>query len=434
MWLVPAASVLAKAAGRVYYRLTVAGASLPRRGPVLLVANHPNSLLDPILVVAAAGRPVRFLAKAPLFSDPKLGWMMRGAGAIPVFRQMDDPSKMSGNLDSLRAAQQELAHGWAVGIFPEGKSHDEPELASMKTGAARIALGAIAAGATPFPIIPIGLVPRRKEVFRSETMVLRGAPIPWDDLAARGTGDRGAVRELTARIDEGLRDVTVNLEQWDDRALVECAEQIWVAERDGADDPPSRLHRIRIAGDALRRLRETGDVSIVERVRTHARRLGRIGLRPIDLKTDARLALAVPWALRRIYLAGPPLLAVAIAGFILFWIPRQLTGITTRATHPLRDQVSTWQLLLGIPIYATWISAWSAVVGILTSPWWGGATALAMPVFGVISLWIREQWSGTIGDVRRFATLRSRGRLIEALRDEQERLAEALERHVPSAP
>ncbi len=142
MWLLPVFSWLARVAARIYYRVRFAGPPIPAEGPVLLVANHPNSLLDPTLVVASADRPVRFLAKAPLFTDRKIGWLMRAAGAIPVYRRSDDPSLMSRNEDSFRAVFDVLGDGAAVGIFPEGISHSEPSMSPLKTGAARIALGA----------------------------------------------------------------------------------------------------------------------------------------------------------------------------------------------------------------------------------------------------------------------------------------------------
>ena len=74
MWLAPFLSHVANAALRVYYRLHRGGVTVPRTGPVLLVANHPNSLLDPAMVALAARRPVRFLAKATLYTDPLLGF------------------------------------------------------------------------------------------------------------------------------------------------------------------------------------------------------------------------------------------------------------------------------------------------------------------------------------------------------------------------
>ncbi len=152
MWLLPVFSRVSRLALRTFYRLEVAGGRVPPAGPVLLVANHPNSLLDPAMVVAVAGRPVRFLAKAPLFGDAQVGWLVRGAGAIPVYRASDDPSKMGANQDAFRAAHASLAEGDAVGIFPEGTSHSEPSLVPLKTGAARIALGAAArvGGASPW--------------------------------------------------------------------------------------------------------------------------------------------------------------------------------------------------------------------------------------------------------------------------------------------
>ncbi|MDQ3556229.1 MAG: 1-acyl-sn-glycerol-3-phosphate acyltransferase, partial [Gemmatimonadota bacterium] len=144
MWLLPVFGHLASLAARTFYHLRISGEPPPSAGPVLLVANHPNSLLDPALVAAAARRPVRFLAKAPLFSDPRVGWLVRGSGAVPVYRRADDPSAMGRNDDTFRAVWEALALGDAVGIFPEGTSHSAPGLVTLKTGAARIALGAAA--------------------------------------------------------------------------------------------------------------------------------------------------------------------------------------------------------------------------------------------------------------------------------------------------
>lgn len=134
--------LLSELAVRSYYRVTVAGARLPVTGPVLVVANHNNSLVDPGLVAAMAGRNVRFMAKSPLFTHPLIGWLIKGVGSVPVYRQQDDPTKISQNLDSFRDVHKVLAEGDVVGIFPEGISHSMSRLAPLKTGAARIALGA----------------------------------------------------------------------------------------------------------------------------------------------------------------------------------------------------------------------------------------------------------------------------------------------------
>src|SRR5690606_33369677 len=184
---------IARTALRGFYHFAVDGNAPPRSGPALLVANHPNSLLDPAAVVAAAGRPVRFLAKAPLFTDPLVGWMIRASGSIPVYRQQEGPGETARNENAFRAAHAALAGGDAIGIFPEGLSHSEPALAPLRTGAARIALGAAAGMPSPFPIIPVGLVFPQKQRFRPRPPAGRGGPTGGADLPAGGAPDARAV-------------------------------------------------------------------------------------------------------------------------------------------------------------------------------------------------------------------------------------------------
>ncbi|MFI5244804.1 MAG: 1-acyl-sn-glycerol-3-phosphate acyltransferase, partial [Gemmatimonadales bacterium] len=90
MWLYHAMPAISNLACRVYYRLTVGGARVSPDGPVLLVANHTNSLMDPPLVVVAAQRTVRFMAKSTLFTHPGISWLVKAVGSVPVYRQQDD--------------------------------------------------------------------------------------------------------------------------------------------------------------------------------------------------------------------------------------------------------------------------------------------------------------------------------------------------------
>src|SRR5688500_5145590 len=142
MWLLPLFPRVAALATRTFYRTTITGADIPRDGPVLLVGNHPNSLLDPLFLAAVARRPVRFLAKAPHFANPWVSWAVNAVGAIPVYRPRAAPALVRQSLSMFRAAHDALTGGAAIGIFPEGMSHDAPSLVPLRTGAARIALGA----------------------------------------------------------------------------------------------------------------------------------------------------------------------------------------------------------------------------------------------------------------------------------------------------
>jgi glycerol-3-phosphate O-acyltransferase / dihydroxyacetone phosphate acyltransferase len=448
MWLLPIFPRLSRVSAFVYYRVRYAGEPVPASGSVLLVANHQNSLFDPILVVAAAGRPVRFLAKAPLFTDRLIGWAIRAAGAIPVYRRVDDPTEMGRNVDTFRAVYDELGSGAAVGIFPEGISHSEPSLVPLKTGAARIALGTFERTGRTFPIIPVGLVFRHKERFRSDVIVFAGRPVQWDDIVdpahrtwsdaavAREAelrvdrGDSAAVRELTDRITDALRQVTLNLEQWEDRPLVECAVRIWEAERREPPDAGERVSRLELTTRLLANARRDGNalaLELAEDVRSYCRRLSRLRLRPTDLSADVRLSRGVSWAARRIHLLLPLGAFIALLGAVLFWIPYRVTGAIVGRLRLWEDVRSTWKLLVGIVVYLVWVVGLTVAASLLFD--WRAAAGVFVgaPILGMIGLIIRERWRKAWSDARRFFLIRSRRELVAGLRERQRDLARRIE-------
>lgn len=429
MWLLPLASRLAHVAACGFYRLTVEGTRVPETGPVLLVANHPNSLVDAVMVAAGARRPVRFLAKAPLFTDRKVGWLVRASGAIPVYRRTDDPALMGRNADMFRAVHAALAEGAAIALFPEGISHSEPALTPLRTGAARIALGAAAERGSSFRILPVGIVLRDKPTFRSEAHVVIGEPVEWADLAAAGD-DPAAVQVLTGRITAALRAVTINLETWEDAPLVEAAESVWAAERGGSGTAAARVGRLGVAAELLAHLREARDRrwrETAHRLLRHRRALDRLGLAPADLHADLRTRTAVRWSLRRLHLALAPLALLAMAGAALWWPPYRAVGALVRRGRLERDVVSTHKLLGGIAIFAAWLFVLVVVASALWGAGGGVAAALLAPAAGVGALWVWERWESAWRDARRFIMLRRHPRTLSRLRRRQRELAERLD-------
>ncbi|HEX6751415.1 MAG TPA: 1-acyl-sn-glycerol-3-phosphate acyltransferase [Longimicrobium sp.] len=428
MWLLPVFSALSRNALRLFYRLKISGERVPEDGPVLLVANHPNSLLDPAMVVAAARRPVRFLAKAPLFDMGAVGMLVKGAGAIPVYRQQDATGPTSQNEDTFRAVWAALAEGAAVGIFPEGTSHNEPSLVPLKTGAARIAFGAAQRTGGAFPIVPVGLSFREKETFRSDALAVIGDPVEWDDLAGTSPDDRDAVRELTRRIDEALHDVTVNLERWEDAPLVETAEAVYAAELPVDASPDARVARLREAAEGLARVRAEGRSEwrrVAREVAAHGRILRVLGLTPRELKTSNRADAALGWTVRQLafFGLGAPVAALGIAAY---WIPYRLTGFLEARRGELRDVRATFKLLVGGILHLLWTVAIAAVVG-----WRFGwiaalATLVALPLAGFVAIRVTERWAAATAEARRFFLRARRREEIAELRTRQAELARRL--------
>jgi glycerol-3-phosphate O-acyltransferase/dihydroxyacetone phosphate acyltransferase len=430
MWLLPHLSTVSGAVVRAYYRATRDGGIVPASGPALLVANHPNALLDPALLAWAAGRPVRFLAKAPLFRHPIVGWLIRASGSLPVYRAQDDPTLMGKNDDTFRAVFDALAGGSAAALFPEGISHSEPGMTPLKTGAARIALGAVARTGASFPIIPIGLVFREKDVFRSDAHAVVGAPIEWSDIATRGPEDREAVRQLTDRIDRGMRAITLNLAQWEDEPVVRTAEAVWAATRNADPSPSAHVARLTVATDGLATLRARGDArwsALAHDVREHARLLEVLRVAPADVEAESSLTAAGRWAFRRFTLLGAVQFALAALAIAVFWIPYRATDLLASALEKTRAGIATYRVIGGVVVFAAWTLLLTFVVVGMFGWRAGGLTLVAVPVLGIAGLYAVDHWRDTIGTARRWITLRRRDPRIGTLRERQRELADRLD-------
>ena len=135
---------------RLFLRLRMRGLHhVPRRGPVILAANH-LSHVDPIMVIMATRRKPHYLAKDGHFVSGPRKWLMNATGQIETNRE-------SGARDALSSAVALLEADKAVGIFPEGtrsKRTQQPYLLEGKTGVARLA--ATVPHATVVPVALIG--------------------------------------------------------------------------------------------------------------------------------------------------------------------------------------------------------------------------------------------------------------------------------------
>lgn len=426
MWLLPLFPRVAAFATKTFYRTTVVGGAIPREGPLLLVGNHPNSLLDPLFLASVAKRPVRFLAKAPLFSNPLTSWAVRSVGAIPVYRPKDNPALVRQNTGTFRAAHDALLAGAAIGIFPEGVSHDAPSLVPLRTGAARIALGAASRLGGAFPIIPVGLVLRNKEEFRSEAHVLIGDPIQWDATAG-AEENAEEVKELTRRIDVALRGVTLNLDKWEDASLIAVAEEIYAAELGADRDGRSQVDRWRESAEILSAARHAGDgeaVELARDIRSHEQNLDVWRLRPGDLNADSDLKAAAGWTARRIAL--PLAVFMATAGALLFLVPYRATAAVPRLSSADENSRASVKLVAGAGVFVAWIAILTAFMWIVFGWKTGLAVAVLLPTLALATLTLLERSAEAWSEMRRFFLLRSRAAALHDLRVRQKDLARRL--------
>ncbi len=431
--------VVGTAAG-MFYRVDRHGPPLPE-GPLMVAANHPNSLIDPLLIFRCSERIARPLGRAPLFDRRLLGPLIRALGGIPVHRRQDDPEGMHRNEDMFRAAVDVLHGGGAIQIYPEGKSHSEARLAEFRTGAARIALLAEerADWQLGLSIVPVGITYSRKERVRTAAVVRFGRAFGCRDLREAYAADPvAAARRLTGRIEEGIRRQTLNFERHRDRTLVAVAEQLYVREsrrvpwrvRERLGTRFPRLQRFARGLEWLREADPEEHRRLLAKVERYARlneelRAGegdvppRFGFRPVTkyvLVRGALLALGLPFA---------------VAGSV-FWAPlARLPGMAVRRVRPELEVTATIKLVTLLTGVATAWVLW-VVVGYLAG---GLFLALAAAALAPLCGYVTIRWTELAQEVREDTSLflRLQGRpdlrrSIAQLRRELTRTFRRLER------
>jgi 1-acyl-sn-glycerol-3-phosphate acyltransferase len=182
---------------RVVLDLRVVGVDrLPRRGPVLLVANHVSWLDPPALFVVAhrLGRRLRFVALSTLFDVPVVGWFLRRGRMIAVARG-------AGTGAMVKEASRALAAGQALLVYPEGTIPHPASPVEARPGAGLLALTIDA------PVIPLASAGLERGARwwrpRRPAVVVFGDAVdlsPW-----RGRVDRRAQLEASAALLDAVR-------------------------------------------------------------------------------------------------------------------------------------------------------------------------------------------------------------------------------------
>jgi glycerol-3-phosphate O-acyltransferase/dihydroxyacetone phosphate acyltransferase len=360
---------------------------IPRGVPLMILANHVNNLIDPMLVMGFVGGRPRFLAKSTLWSHPIVAPLLVFIGAVPVYRRSDGAPVVR-NLETFARCRDVLAEGGTIALFPEGGSHNEPGALPLKTGAARILLETLARhGAPGLRVVPVGLVYEDKERFRSRVLVQVGEPIdPAADRDAYARAPREAVRALTGRLAAGLSAVTAPFASWEEARLIDRAVDL-ATEADPAALPLSERWALWRSFAARYAVMEKEDpqraVRLVGALRAYDEARRRLGLRECDLASwpdrgwRARLRDGLEWA------AMTP-------GVLLNWVPFQLNALVSTRFTSSPDQPASYKVLGALLFFPLWWALETAVAWRLGGPLTAAAVVIAAPLTGAIVLRLHD--------------------------------------------
>jgi len=346
---------------------------VPRDGPLLILANHPNALIDPLLVGTTVSRRVLLTAKATLFEHPALGLLLRTVGVVPLRRAKDEvrdgvvaPATPERNAYAFQLVTAALRAQQVVLVFPEGISHDDPTLAPLKSGAARMALQAYSEGVADIRLLPMGLVFEEKERPDSRVLVRVGEALDLDRwLTERET--IGA-HELTELLEARLRAVTLNFATAERAGRAVRLARVLVAldgapapvhERQSLEEEAAIALRIDAATSALAdappHLTEAAD-ALVAKLDAIEHELRQRGVSLADVRVSTRLPDAVTFVVREVPLA---LLAAGalLLGWVVHWIPLRAArrlALRSLGRNTSRDQPAMRTILFGLSAVVLW--------------------------------------------------------------------------------
>ena len=379
---------------------------VPPRGPVLLCVNHPNNLIDSLLVAAALPRKVHYVANASLFRNPILARFLARAGAIPVYRRQDDPDRPDRNAEAFAASRETLAAGRVLAIYPEGTTHAETRVQRIKTGAARIALdyetargAAQAAGRPaslpPLVLVPVGLSFEVRKSFRGRVLVAFGEPVPLGPHVARAREEPvAAVQGLTDAIQSAMEAEVVHVDRIDVAHMVRAIEDLYrdelVRQLRAERGLPSeaidvfRLSRAIVEAVAHFRVHDPDRLAgIWGRIQHYRTLLAEWHVR--DQAVGARLRKDEPR--HRLRASGAALLGLplflygAVTNALPYLVPRSLAHAFARketdyATIRLLSSVVAFPLCWGLETWLVWAIAGTG---------WALAFAVSLPLSGLLA-------------------------------------------------
>lgn len=404
--------ILMRITVRIFFRsITIRnGNVIPEKGPLLVLANHPSTFMDPIVIATILKRKVYFLGKGELFKSKFAKWLLPKLNIIPVYRKQDDPSQMSKNEETFIKCYEHFEKGGAILMFPEGVSITERKLRPIKTGASRIVLGAEDRNDFNLgvQIINIGLNYEDPHRFNRDLFVNIHKPIKVADYKGNYKKDNfEGAKSLTLTITKQLEKLIIAIEDDKTEELVKDIETLYKSrlseerglkekEKDGEFFISKNI--VETVNYFLAKDRERVE-AIRLRLKTYFKNLGELDLNDDDIlqkENRSSFMLSTIRAFLIVFIGAPIWLFGLVNNFLPFEIPGWLAGKIIkqkefRGAIGMVGGMFTFLIFYSIQIITIW-----KITNII---WITVAYAICLPLSGLFAYWyyyrikeIRTKW------------------------------------------
>lgn len=248
--------------------------NVSKKKPIIFAPNHRNALIDALLLVYAGyhTKQVVFLARADIFKQKFVAWMLRGMRIIPVFRIRDGKDNLDKNKDIFNNAAHILKKNNPIALFPEAKHNPKQSLLPIQKAVPRIVFPTEASLNFQLnsQIVPVSIYYRDIFGFLTDVYVTFGTPIEVSDYKdIYNENPNLATNQLRQDLEERLKSMVVNIwndEYYDDYKNAidwngdSIAEKMFSGKKD--DYLQSSLHIVRTLDNLYQNNRESFDRKI----------------------------------------------------------------------------------------------------------------------------------------------------------------------------
>jgi 1-acyl-sn-glycerol-3-phosphate acyltransferase len=398
-----------------FHKIVITGRkeNVSKRRPVIFASNHRNALLDALLLVYSSYhmKQLVFLARADIFKQKLIAWVLRGMRIMPVFRIRDGKDNLDKNNETFNNAARILKKNNTLAIFPEGVHNPKQSLLPIRKAVPRIVLPTEAS--TGFTlnsqIVPVSIYYRDIFGFLSDVYVTFGTPIEvrsYRDLYYENPVQ--AVNALRQELEERLQSMVVNIRNeayyeayrlaidWNGDRL---AEELYKGRKD--DFLQASLHIVR----ELDRLQEQDQIAFeakMARFREAVTLMKEEGLRSTDRLWKPKSSAELRSRAAALLLTTPVMLFGFLNGIFPILIQKKLQTL-------FKDKqfVASVRYAAGLIFVPLFDLLQSLAVRFITGEWLPAlAYFLLMPATFYFALYWRKWWKQLQRDrkVQRFAT------------------------------
>jgi glycerol-3-phosphate O-acyltransferase/dihydroxyacetone phosphate acyltransferase len=296
------------------------------KGPTIVVSNHPNTLIDPVIIAAYLNKPIFFLANAGLFKNPLAAKILRYLYCIEIKRFEDTGVKSHDNSAAFDQSSKHLASGGNIYIAVEGTSYMERVLRPLKTGFARIGFQAITGHAKgqEIYILPIGINYEKHDKSGFDLEVIVGESIPFSRyLVDYHNNNQTTIKDLTAELQSVLESLVIHTTDLDEEALLLEIDSLFYGKTNRQETTVFDTHRTTL--QHIRKWEHSRGISFLLWKKTFTGFTKLLSDFKLSLKIQSQIYNNTFPLKEKILLAflGFPIYAYSLLNhFIAIWIPR----------------------------------------------------------------------------------------------------------------